>query len=263
MSVDTTTGVIEDALTDDEYTDLERLETTISKGLDTFVEVGNALAEIRDRKLYRQYHATFAAYCEEQWEMGKSQAYRLIDAADVVTELETSPNGDTVPLPTTEAQARALSEVAPEKRADVMKEATKDGPATGPKIRAAGAELDPALKLRQEQEAARAKARAEKEATDAAKQAERKQAEAEAAVLAAVKAEIEATDLSAHATAENGRVRSALRGLLDLDAATTAAYVDDIDRRLDRLAAVEQWCSEHRAALNSQGASIYVINGGA
>lgn len=260
MAIEQATGEVTDPLTDAEYADLETLETTISKGLDTFVEVGNALAEIRDRKLYRQYHATFAAYCTEQWEIGKSQAYRLIEAAAVVDDLSRARD---VPLPTSARQAEELAKVAPDKRADVMKEATKDGPATAPKVKAAGAELDPALKLRQEQEAARARARAEKEATDAAKQAERKQAEAEAATLAAVQAEIEATDLSAHATAENGKVRNALRGLLDLDAVTTAAYVDDINRRMDRLAAVEKWCADHRSALNHEGASLHVINGGA
>jgi hypothetical protein len=172
MSLDKSSGAIGDALSDAEYAELEKLETTISKGLDTFVEVGNALAEIRDRRLYRQYHPSFAAYCEEQWEMGKSQAYRLIEAAEVVNDLadEVSPIGDTdspageVPLPATESQARALKDVAPEKRAETMREAAKDGPPTAPKIRTAGAAIDPALKLRQEQEEARAKARAEREA---------------------------------------------------------------------------------------------------
>lgn len=260
MSIDTTTGEVADPLSDAEYDDLEKLETTISKGLDTFVEVGNALAEIRDRRLYRQYHTSFAAYCEQQWDMGKSQAYRLIDAAEIVAELETSPNGDT-PLPATEAAARALGEVAPEKRAETMREAAKEGPATARKIREAAAEVDPAMKLRIEKEQARAKARAEKEAVDAAKQAERKQAEAEAAMVAAVQAELEASDLSTHATAENKKVRAAIEALLELDPVTAGPYCDDTDRRLRRLAAVEQWCQDHRAAL-SQGATLHVINGG-
>jgi hypothetical protein len=261
MSLDQSTGVVSDPLTDAEYADLEGLETTISKGLDTFVEVGSALAEIRDRKLYRQYHGTFAAYCEKQWEIGKSQAYRLIEAAEVVTELETSPDGDT-PLPTSEAQARALKDVEPSKRADVMKKASEDGPPTAPKIKAAGAEIDPAMKLRQEQEAERARARAEKAAVDAAKSAERKQAQADAAVIAAAQAEREATDLSAHATAENSKVRSALKALLELDPVTTGPYCTDPERRLRRLAAVEQWCADHRGALESEGASLHVIHGG-
>lgn len=132
MSIDTRTGEITDALSDDEYADLERLETVVSKGLATFVEVGSALAEIRDRRLYRDTHPTFALYCEQQWEMGKSQAYRLIDAAEVVAEM--SPIGDE-PIPATESQARALKTVAPDQRADVMREASEDGPATAAKIK--------------------------------------------------------------------------------------------------------------------------------
>lgn len=132
MSIDTRTGEIIDALSDAEYADLERLETVVSKGLTSFVEVGSALAEIRDRRLYRDTHQTFALYCEQQWELGKSQAYRLIDAAEVVAEM--SPIGDT-PIPTTESQARVLKDVAPDERAAVMDEASKDGPPTAKKIR--------------------------------------------------------------------------------------------------------------------------------
>jgi hypothetical protein len=38
------------------------LENVIERGLSTFVEVGNALLEIRDSKLYRETHPTFEAY---------------------------------------------------------------------------------------------------------------------------------------------------------------------------------------------------------
>lgn len=256
----TADGVIADPLTDAEYADLETLETTISKGLDTFVEVGNALAEIRDRRLYRQFHTSFAAYCEQQWDIGKSRAYQLIRAAEVVADVSTIVDA---PVPTTESQARALKDLpTPEAKAEAMRKASENGPPTAAKIRDAAAEIDPALKLRQEQEQARAKARAEKEAVDAAKQAERKQAEADAALLAAARADLEASDLSAHATAENGKVRAALRALLDLDPVTTGPYCSDRDRRLRRLAAVEQWCADHRAALTSEGASLHVIHGG-
>lgn len=126
-------GVICDPLTDAEYDELEALETTISKGLGTFVEVGNALAEIRDRRLYRQYHDSFDAYCRDQWEMGRSRAYQLIHAADVVAEVSTSVDA---PLPANEAQARELGRVeGAEAKAAVMREASEDGPATAPKIK--------------------------------------------------------------------------------------------------------------------------------
>ncbi len=33
----------------------------------TFYEVGNALLQIRDERLYRQTHSTFEEYCREKW----------------------------------------------------------------------------------------------------------------------------------------------------------------------------------------------------
>jgi hypothetical protein len=86
-------------------------EVTIEKGFETFVEVGEALATIRDSLLYRQTHATFESYCRERWQLGRAHAHRQINAAKVVKSL--SPNGDNslppgVPLPTFEAQVRPL-----------------------------------------------------------------------------------------------------------------------------------------------------------
>ena len=79
---------------------LVQLESVIETGRSTFLEVGAALLEIRDRRLYRVEHNTFAAYCRERWWFGKSQAYRLIQAA---VEYEMSPMGD---KPKTEREAR-------------------------------------------------------------------------------------------------------------------------------------------------------------
>ena len=46
-------------ITLDESRRLVELEKTIEHGLKTFLEVGAALAEIRDKKLYRVEHSTF------------------------------------------------------------------------------------------------------------------------------------------------------------------------------------------------------------
>ena len=43
---------------------LAELELVIERGQKAFVAVGNALAEIRDQRLYRETHATFEAYCK-------------------------------------------------------------------------------------------------------------------------------------------------------------------------------------------------------
>lgn len=88
-----------------EQKELADCEAVIEKGWQTFVEVGLALARIRDNKLYRAQHDTFEAYCREKWQYAKSHAYRLIGAAEAVAYL--SPIGD-IPVPTHEAQVRPL-----------------------------------------------------------------------------------------------------------------------------------------------------------
>lgn len=132
-AVDTTTGEIIDRLDDDEAARLGELEQIISERITAFVEVGQALGEIRDSRLYREEHATFEDYCLKAWDITRSYGYRLIEAAEVVAEM--SPIGDT-PLPANEAQARALKDIpTAEAKAEVMREAAEDGPVTAKKIR--------------------------------------------------------------------------------------------------------------------------------
>lgn len=108
---------------------IEELEEVIGRGLETFVEVGDALAEVRDAKLYLQFHPTFEAYCSERWGLTRKRAYDLIGAAESVNEL--SPMGDT-PKPTNERQARELAPLKgqPESAAAAMRAANE---ATGGK----------------------------------------------------------------------------------------------------------------------------------
>ena len=68
--------------------DLERLERVVRQGLEIFYRVGEALAEIRDRKLYKDLgYSNFRDYLMERWNMKKSHAYRLIDSGEVVKNL--------------------------------------------------------------------------------------------------------------------------------------------------------------------------------
>ena len=83
------------------------LERIIEHGLGTFVEVGRALLEIQQRRLYRAAgHRTFAEYVVARWDLSSAHAYRQIEASKVVDIL--SPIGE-VPLPANEAQARELA----------------------------------------------------------------------------------------------------------------------------------------------------------
>lgn len=75
------------ALTTTEIDRLAACERSIEQGISVFVEVGRALTEIRDSKLYRATHKTFEAYCKERWEIGRTRAYDLIDQAKVTDAL--------------------------------------------------------------------------------------------------------------------------------------------------------------------------------
>jgi hypothetical protein len=92
--------------------------------------VGNALLEIRERRLYREQFSRFEDYCQDRWNWSRAHAYRLIDAAQVVHNV--SPIGDT---PKNEAQARELVKLPPEEQREVA--ATVDfRTATAAEIRA-------------------------------------------------------------------------------------------------------------------------------
>lgn len=93
------------ALSTIEQNRLQELEVVIEKGLQTFVEVGNALLEIRESKLYRASHGTFEAYCKARWGFIASRTRQLIGAAETVKALESV----TDVTPANEAQARELA----------------------------------------------------------------------------------------------------------------------------------------------------------
>ena len=52
-------------LTVSEAERLDACEQVIERGLATFVDVGTALLEVRDSRLYRVAYPTFEAYCAE------------------------------------------------------------------------------------------------------------------------------------------------------------------------------------------------------
>jgi phage N-6-adenine-methyltransferase len=116
------------ALTDSEAGRLADCEAVIERGLATFVDVGTALLEVRDSRLYRAQYATFEAYCAERWGLSTRHSNRLIQAAQVVGHL-----GPMGPIPTNERQARELAGLAPyEQRIvwDVVQKTAPDGDVT-------------------------------------------------------------------------------------------------------------------------------------
>lgn len=99
------------------------LEICIANGLQTFVEVGNALAEIRDGKLYRVHYDTFEDYCQKRWGMSKTHVNRLVASSLVVSNL--TPIGV---IPQTESQARPLASLTPDQQREVWQTAVNTAP---------------------------------------------------------------------------------------------------------------------------------------
>ena len=85
---------------------LKELEEVVRKGVAGAFEAGAwSLLEIRDKRLYRETHATFADYCRAQFNVERSHGNRIMKAAQVLANL--SPIGD-IPMPNLESQVRPL-----------------------------------------------------------------------------------------------------------------------------------------------------------
>lgn len=84
---------------------LTELEAVIERGLAVFVEVGLALMEIKNSRLYRETHATFEEYVDQRWGMSRTRGYQMIDAAVVSTMVDAAG----LPAPVNERQARELA----------------------------------------------------------------------------------------------------------------------------------------------------------
>jgi hypothetical protein len=57
------------------------------------LEVGNAIREIRDSKLYKETHSTFEEYCWERWGWKRAHAYRQIEVAETAAFVKNVSHG--------------------------------------------------------------------------------------------------------------------------------------------------------------------------
>jgi hypothetical protein len=119
---------------------LKACESVIERGQQTFVEVGRALARIRDERLFREagFHS-FDDYCQGRWGMQRNYANKLISAGEL---------GTTVP---NERQARELRRVPEPRRIEVMQQAQqlaeeREQPVTAAVIREVAGGEEPAPK---------------------------------------------------------------------------------------------------------------------
>ena len=112
------------ALRTSERERLQTCEDTIGRGLQTFVDVGGALLEIRENRLYRGTHRTFEDYCRERWGMSKPYATQVIGAAQVVGNLVAI----ATTVPANEAQARPLTALPPDQQREAWTLAVETAP---------------------------------------------------------------------------------------------------------------------------------------
>lgn len=131
-------------LTLDEERDRHHLELKVERA---FYEAGKALAEIRDRRLYRSTHKTFEEYCRNRFGYTRRNVNYTIAAAAVVENLCTnstqngqedlgknlSQNGQedlgtigSQILPTNERQVRDLIGLEPDEQRQVWEEAVEE-----------------------------------------------------------------------------------------------------------------------------------------
>ena len=89
-------------ITRSEEKELQINEEIIERGIKSFVDVGQALGEIRNRKLWRGGFDCFNDYLKGRWGFGTSYASRLITGSEVASRCERITN---------EGQARELARI--------------------------------------------------------------------------------------------------------------------------------------------------------
>ncbi|WP_375512235.1 hypothetical protein [uncultured Nostoc sp.] len=136
----TVTAVEIPELTEQEISDRLHLERKVERA---FFEAGKALAELRDRKLYRSTHKTFEEYCKDRFGYTRIAASYKIAAATVMDNLLTNglqkeeiatdelqtpkmlTNGLQI-LPNNERQVRPLVSLEPEVQREAWQKAVEE-----------------------------------------------------------------------------------------------------------------------------------------
>jgi hypothetical protein len=113
-------------LTADERIALDRLEATVDAGVQatlTVLEAGKALAEIRDRQLYRDTAPAWETYVSQRFKITKRRADQMVAFAGVKAVLEEMGTG--VPILCGERTLRPLVGLEPGDMAEAITEAAE------------------------------------------------------------------------------------------------------------------------------------------
>ncbi|WP_242056147.1 hypothetical protein [Nostoc flagelliforme] len=112
----TVTAAEVEELSETEERDRLHLERRVERA---FFEAGKALAELRDRRLYRSTHKTFEEYCRDHFGHSRRQSYLLMDAAVVFDNLLEKCDPLDHILPTNERQIRPMTKLEPQEQQEV------------------------------------------------------------------------------------------------------------------------------------------------
>ncbi|BBD63048.1 hypothetical protein NIES2109_58980 (plasmid) [Nostoc sp. HK-01] len=117
-------------LTEDEQRDRLHLKRKVERA---FFEAGKALAELRDRRLYRSTHKTFEEYCRDRFGYTRIAASYKIAAAAVMDNLLTNglqnseiSQADLQVFPTNERQVRPLVALEPQQQQEAWQTAVQE-----------------------------------------------------------------------------------------------------------------------------------------
>jgi len=110
-------------LTGEQQQELARLEAIIRSGWQTFLEVGSALAKVRDDRLFADKYGTIEEYCLNELGFSRPYAYNLMNSAEVSKQLSSIEDIKIKPL--NEAQCRELISVPSEKRPEAWRDVLK------------------------------------------------------------------------------------------------------------------------------------------
>jgi hypothetical protein len=104
-------------LSSEERGRLHELERTVERTLESFLECGRALLEVRDRALYREHYKSFEHYLTRRFGITYSQGASLMRSTLVAEHLlagPAGPQGDApLPLDLAEDTLRPLQKLAP------------------------------------------------------------------------------------------------------------------------------------------------------
>lgn len=119
-----------DPLSEPEKIELKSLERQVRQHLTGYMKCGQALQRINDKRLYRETHATFEAYCSEVFTLDRSRAYQLMRAVETTENVDKLSTDEERPI--SEGQVRPLCLLKnPKDQAKAWDEAVKESRMAG------------------------------------------------------------------------------------------------------------------------------------